>query len=162
MLMKHNIRYGKDVKIITAIITLVNIAVVIAVGLNLPNLYATYAGTTWGYIILLIAVVYVTVMLYFALRAPRYYILNEEGLTLQLVLGKKTYSAQDYIISDIGNYYQDIMTSIRVMGSGGYFGFCGLFRVRGKGLCNFYITNRNGELFCIQNKRTGKFTYISK
>ena len=58
--------------------------------------------------------------------------------------------------------YSEIKDSVRVFGSGGYFGYIGLFKItRSNRICRFYLTNKDGELIKLIDKAGKRDIYIS-
>lgn len=101
------------------------------------------------------------VLLYFALRAPIYYVRSDEGLYLKLFVGSKFYPAQEYDITEHVSS-DDIKGATRILGSGGYFGYIGRFRIRGQGVCQLYVTNWNGRLIRLVGRQGQRTIYISQ
>ena len=56
----------------------------------------------------------------------------------------------------------EIKDAVRVLGSGGYFGHIGLFKItRSNRICRFYLTNKDGKLIKLIDKTGKRDIYIS-
>lgn len=159
---KVNLRYSKRVKVITvAISLLVVVSAVLSRDAYIDIFYkALYEPNTIDIILSLLLLSIVAVFLYFIFNAPIYYILDEEGLYLKKLVGHKYFSASDYTIDE--NTSVNLGSSVRVCGSGGFFGYIGTFYLNKLGMCDFYITNESQDVISIVKKNSGKYTFISK
>lgn len=130
--------------------------------LDRERIYAAYAPSLIYSILLGIPLLgLLVVLIYYALRAPRYYILRPEGLYIKYVLGDVYYSAQDYEIVP-GVPTEEIRGAVRTLGSGGYFGYVGKFYVPGRGSCTFCLTRRSGHMIRLTNRKNGRRIYVSE
>lgn len=102
------------------------------------------------------------VLAYFAAIAPRYYVLDEEGLFLKQTLGSKSFSRTDYEIDTDIPASEATKGAFRVCGASCYFGYLGLFSVKGRGMCHFYLTRRDGKVIRLRHRGSGRYTYISQ
>lgn len=126
------------------------------------EIYEAYADSLFHSLVLIIPLlVLLVVLLYFPLRSPRYYVLSSEGLCIKFPIGSVFYSKDKYEIStDVSSL--EIQGAVRTFGSGGYFGYLGLFKVPSVGVCRFYITNEEKSLIRVREKGSGKLVYISQ
>lgn len=102
------------------------------------------------------------IVIYFAAIAPRYYVLDEEGLFLKQHLGSKRFSRTDYEIDTDIPASEATKGALRVWGAAGYCGYLGLFLVEGQRLCLFYLTRRDGKVIRLRHRGSGRYTYISQ
>lgn len=126
------------------------------------DLYSSYSKSLFHTIILLVgAAGLLFILLYYGLKAPRFYVWMPEGLFLKFLLGSKFYAYRDYdIVRDVSP--SEIKGSVRVFGSGGYCGYIGLFRTPQKGVCQFYLTNQDGYLIKLIDRTRKRDIYISQ
>lgn len=154
--------YSKRVIWITSFCLSIVSILGVAIFLNWEEMCEVYSRNVWNASILLISLgALFVVFLCIPLRAPRYYILNAQGLYIKFVVGGKFYSRDSYEI-DADIPYSEIRASTRAFGSGGYFGYLGLFRVPNMGVCRFYVTNEKGVLMRVRPKGGGRCIYVSQ
>lgn len=159
---KTYFKYSVSVKWITAgCLSLIGVLGLMAI-VQRDDLVKAYAPSLVHTLLLGIPLlVTLFVLLYFALRAPVYYIHSDEGLYLKLVMGSKFYSDQEYdIMGHISS--DDIKGATRIIGSGGYFGYIGRFSVRGRGVYQFYVTNWGGRLIRLVGRQGQRTVYINQ
>lgn len=159
---KVNLRYSKRVKVITVVISLlVVVLAVVSKDAYMDIFYrALHEPNTIDIILSLLLLSIVAVFLYFIANAPIYYILDEKGLYLKKLVGHKFFSSSDYTIDE--NTSVNLGGSVRVCGSGGFFGYIGKFYLNKLGMCDFYITNESRDVISIVKKNSGKYTFISR
>lgn len=92
---------------------------------------------------------------------PRYYILDESGLTLGLLCGRKYFPRKEYeIASEVDA--SEVAGLSRLVGTGGVCGYLGSFSVPDRGTCTLYLTSLQGHLFRLRHRHTGRYTYITQ
>lgn len=95
---------------------------------------------------LLIAPVLITLtFIFLALWRPTAYSLDSAGLHIHRALGTKTIAA-DRLAGAARSVKADMGTGIRTFGSGGAFGYLGMFYYSGMGSVKMYVTNRENML----------------
>lgn len=102
------------------------------------------------------------------------------GLFIPIVLGAYAYSPRGYVVSDrcitvkrlVGNVQvpldairearaagaDDLRGCIRLWGSGGMFGYYGLFRTSKLGKCTWYVTDRSKAVVVVTEAKTALFS----
>lgn len=155
-------RYSRTVKWITAFCLTIILATTTMVLTHGDYTFKSSGVEVVYWVILALAMLLVLAISgYYGLRAPRYYILSAEGLYIKFFVGSIYYDSKSFeITSNIPA--EEIKGSIRVWGSGGYFGYIGKFKVPRVGICQFYVTNKRDNLIRIVNRSKGKRTYISQ
>lgn len=155
-------KYSTACKCITVGTLLLIAAMAVGLYLDREEIYAVCAPSLIYSILLGVLLLGLLVVLgYYALRAPRYYILRAEGLYIKYVFGDVYYSAQDYEIVP-GVSAEEIRGAVRTLGSGGYFGYVGRFYVPGRGSCTFCLTRRSGRLIRLTSRTSGRRVYVSE
>lgn len=146
--MKYNFRYSRAVQIITAL-------GILALGLLLYVLISSkeksmYDIIGWGAACILIFPI---------LSMP--ISLEDDGDTLVLkrLLWSEQYSRTEYTIEESKEI--DLSNSIRIFGSGGYFGFIGLFWKSKIGIFRLIQTEASNSYLIIRKIGTSKTLYIS-
>lgn len=159
---KTYFKYSKKVRGITWLC--LGILSIVFAGLlySSAELYEAYAGRIFHTVIFVVVLLVLLIsLLYFPLRSPRYYVLSSQGLYIKLLVGSVFYPREKYdIATDISS--QEIQGAVRTFGSGGYFGYLGLFKIPSAGVCRFYITNEEKSLIRVREKGSGKLVYISQ
>ena len=155
-------RYSRTVKWITGS-CLALIASLSLLGVfQFEDIYESYRNSIFHTIALIVPLLGLFgVFLYFAIRAPRYYVLHPDGIYIKFLWGGVFYHSDRYDIIQ-GVPYSEIKDSVRVFGSGGYFGYIGLFKItRSNRICRFYLTNKDGKLIKLIDKTGKRDIYIS-
>lgn len=87
--------------------------------------------------------------------------LSDDGdtLTLRRLIWTKQYRRAEYSIENVDKI--NLQGSLRLFGSGGYFGFLGLFWSPTLGVFNLIQTESSSYFIKIRKKRSSRFTYIA-
>ncbi len=93
----------------------------------------------------------VTVLLAFA-YSPRRYVLTGENLRVKRLLYDAVIPTQDLIEARPATP-SDLSGAIRLWGSGGLFGYYGLFSTSKLGTCTWYVTNRSQVMLLITSQK---------
>ncbi len=143
-----NISWSSQVKLIT-VGTLIFLAILFYYLIS--NGYLRASVLTPAVLILIIGV-----LAYFAMQAPMSIKLTESKIIINKLLGSIEIAYTD--IKTMGEYSFD-QGDIRIMGSGGFFGYTGSFKNKTFGNYSAYVGNTQ-QAFFIQTKK-GKYFVIS-
>ena len=142
MNVRQNVYWSKEVKIITIIVTAILLFAV-------PNLIKNI-GVLSSLALTLIMVTFAVCIL----NAPLYVTIDKSRFILKKVLGKVVIKYDDITEVDL---YASKYGSIRLLGSGGFFGYLGIFSAPPLGKYVAYIGDRKQTFFIKTQK--GK-TYV--
>jgi len=142
---KINVKWGTSVKLITTIVCAILVATVYYL---ITSLYLFF---DWSILIALCIVP--LIFLYFLLESPKFLELNKTGIIVHRWKGKLTINYEQ--ISKIEPYKPDY-TDIRLIGSGGVFGFIGKFSSSTIGNYQSYVGD-NKQAFLIETKEGKKY-----
>ena len=126
-------------------------------------LFATYHFTTsllnhFNWFELLLSVFLFAIILYFFLESPRYIALTDSHLVLKKVFGSLVINLDE--IEDIRPYSASSF-NYRLLGSGGLFGFIGVFQNKEVGKYRAYIGDYK-QAFVVETKNNKNFVLSCK
>ena len=155
-------RYSRTVKWITGSCLALIVSLSLWGVFQFEGIYESYRNSIFHTIAFIVPLLGLFgVFLYFAIRAPRYYVLHPDGIYIKFLWGGVFYHSDRYDIIQ-GVPYSEIKDSVRVFGSGGYLGYMGLFKItRSNRICRFYLTNKDGKLIKLIDKTGKRDIYIS-
>jgi len=145
--MERKFTYSREVIIITIIglICLFSLSYVVTTN--------QYDYTT------IIGILAIGLLLYPIINAPISIIQTDDNIKLNKLFCRKTYKYKDYDVKEVSNI--DLSKSIRVLGSGGYFGYTGFFWEKGHGFFKLVQTTKSHKFLEIKKKQNGHNTYIA-
>jgi hypothetical protein len=134
-----SVTYDTATKIISAVVCAILLVVVVATG-------SLVAGCLSA---LMIALCYAF--------SPRGYIVSERSILVRRLIGNIIVPCSD-IFEARAAAPGDLKGCIRLFGSGGLFGYYGLFRTSKLGKCTWYVTNRKKAAVLITRSKTAVFS----
>ena len=143
-----NVHWSTTVKIITIVVSILILIVI-------RKLYNRLMINSSNYILWCVIFIIVSICGFFILNAPVSIVLQEDKLILKKILGNNTIRYTD--ISDIERYNLRT-TDIRLLGSGGFFGFVGIFYSNNLGRYLSYVGD-TGQAFLIKVKNGKKYVF---
>lgn len=146
--MHYTFRYSTTLKVYTALC-------VMALGLIC---YYAFRSSPWLMIVLYSWMI-LTSLLHSVLSMPRSIEDDGETVVLRRLLWSKRYSRTTYDISEVSGI--NLMNSLRVFGSGAYFGYSGYFYKTKIGLFKLLATEDTGHYLRIQRKGSKRPLYIA-
>lgn len=147
--MKVNVTWSKQVWVISLIVlTLILIT-------ELGLIYSII-DKGFNYIGMISAIVILTAILYVISIAPLSLSLNENDITINKIIGKKVIKIKD--ISEVFPYSVKGY-NIRIFGSGGFFGYTGIFKEKHLGKYNSYVGDYSQSF--ILKLKSGRLYMIS-
>lgn len=145
-----NVSWSAMVKLITIAVTLILFFAVRKMILN----YFESSNT----LILLPVLLIILVFLITLINAPISIEIGKIGFTLKKIIGKIEINYSD--ISNIG-IYDPALSDIRLFGSGGLFGFIGIFYSKSLGRYHSFVGN-SGQAFFVQLKNGKKYVFSAE
>ena len=85
--------------------------------------------------------------------SPRAYVVSDRAIEVERLIGNVQAPLEDVRESRRINT-EDLRGGIRLWGSGGLFGYYGLFRTTRLGRCTWYVTNRKNVVVIIAQSKT--------
>jgi hypothetical protein len=89
--------------------------------------------------------------------SPRGYTVSDQAITVTRLTGNARFPLER-IREARQTTADDLRGCIRLWGSGGFFGYYGLFRTSKFGLCRWYVTNRRNTVVAIAGAKTALFS----
>lgn len=130
------------------------IAYVTLVGILIYFIYEGLGIEMYLFILAIILLTSITV-----LWKPVYYEWQPDGLRLRLLAFEKFYSYEDYEIEEDGTMKGRI--TLRLFGSGGFFGYLGYFWVRKRGVSLCYLAHESKPILRIHKKGRKRSIFIN-
>lgn len=153
----YKLRWSREVAIITGVV------LVLTGSLVVPFFFDTNGNEVMLAVFLGGGIILTFVALgYCALQSPVSYTMDSEGLHLKTFGGIKHFTWAEYDIVSNLEASIELRHSVRLFGSGGFFGYLGTFSVPDRGTCRLYLTSRKGAVMRLRHKHTGKYTYITQ
>ncbi len=137
--MPFSASYDRTTKIISALVCLGLLAVVVLVH--------NFVLDCLSLLVLAISVAY----------SPRSYVLEGQSIVVRRFAGAARIALEG-IREARRTTSEDLRGCIRLGGSGGLFGYYGLFRTAKLGKCTWYVTDRRNSVVVITNKQTALFS----
>jgi hypothetical protein len=89
--------------------------------------------------------------------SPRSYIVTEEAILVRRLIGPAELRLEDAVDAREARR-EDFRGTLRLWGSGGLFGYFGIFRTPGLGNCRWYVTNRSNMVIVSTRSKTAVFS----
>lgn len=128
-----NAKYDRTTKIVSALVC---------------TLLAVVVFATQSWIVAAVAVITITLGYAFSVQG---YVTSGDSLQIRRLVGRVTVELDDLLEVRAASG-EDVRGAIRLWGSGGLFGYYGLFRTSKLGVCNWYATDRS-KLVVVRTSR---------
>lgn len=151
MNIKKNVRWSKSVRTITFFVT---VAVIVALAI----LCFEALSTQWGALILLTIIVIMTIFIYYTIKGPVSVEVKDGRLILNKIVGKLIIPLDGI---ESATLYSRDKPDMRLVGSGGFCGYLGLFYNKQTGRYSSYVGDYS-QAFLIILKNGKKYVLSSQ